>query len=91
MRQFIFPPMTIADFTLLDEIKQAQTLVERGVFVAERLYKNFSIFLYQVDSFYVEIYHNLRYNAMQGMRSFEDDEALEPYLEEIDISCLYQL
>lgn len=83
--------MTIADFTLLDEIKQAQTLVERGVFVAERLYKNFSIFLYQVDSFYVEIYHNLRYNAMQGMRSFEDDEALEPYLEEIDISCLYQL
>ena len=83
--------MTIADFTLLHEIKQAQTLVERGVFVAERLYKNFSIFLYQVDSFYVEIYHNLRYNAMQGMRSFEDDEALEPYLEEIDISCLYQL
>ncbi|MFL5811629.1 MAG: hypothetical protein ACJ749_19045 [Flavisolibacter sp.] len=89
--QFIFPPMNIADFMLLDEIKQAQTLVERGVFVAERLYKNFSIFLYQVDSFYVEIYHNLRYNAMQGMRSFEDDEALEPYLEDIDISCLYQL
>jgi uncharacterized protein (DUF488 family) len=83
--------MNIADFMLLDEIKQAQTLVERGVFVAERLYKNFSIFLYQVDSFYVEIYHNLRYNAMQGMRSFEDDEALEPYLEDIDISCLYQL
>jgi hypothetical protein len=83
--------MNIADFILLDEIKQAQTLVERGVFVAERLYKNFSIFLYQVDSFYVEIYHNLRYNAMQGMRSFEDDEALEPYLEDIDISCLYQL
>jgi hypothetical protein len=83
--------MNIADFTLLDEIEQAQTLVERGVFVAERLYKNFSIFLYQVDSFYVEIYHNLRYNAMQGMRSFEDDDALEPYLEEIDISCLYQL
>jgi hypothetical protein len=25
---------------------------------------------------------------MQGMRCFEDDDALEPYLESIDISCL---
>ena len=80
--------MTLDEFTLLNETKQAETLLARGTFLTERLYKNFSIFLYQVDNFYVEVYHNLRFNVMQGMRSFQDDDALQPYLESIDISCL---
>lgn len=80
--------MTSAEFSLLTETKQTEILLEKGVFVAERMYKNFTIFLYQVDQFYVELYHNLRYNVIQGMRSFEDQEALEPFLREIDISCL---
>ena len=82
--------MTLDEFTLLNEAKQAEALIDHGTFIAERTYKNFDIFLYQIDNFYVEIYHNLNYNMMQGMRSFADDDALEPYLESIDISCLYQ-
>jgi hypothetical protein len=82
--------MTVTDFSYLDETKQAEALLARGIFLTERLYKNFIIFLYQLDNFYVEVYHNLKYNVMQGMRSFEDDEALEPYLDTIDISCLYE-
>lgn len=80
--------MTLDEFTLLNEAKQAQTLLKKGIFLTERLYKNFSILLYQLDNFYVEVYHNLRFDVMQGMRCFEDDEALQPYLESIDISCL---
>jgi hypothetical protein len=72
----------------MDEANQAQTLIECGVLLAERLYKNFIIFLYQVDSFYVEVYHNLRFNVIQGMISFEDEDVLQPYLETIDISQL---
>jgi hypothetical protein len=83
--------MTCDEFRILDEDQQTEILIEKGVFLAERLYKNFLIFLYQIDNFYVEIYHNLRFNVMQGLRSFEDDEAsLEPFLEHIDISCIYQ-
>jgi hypothetical protein len=82
--------MTVYEFTHLDEATQAETLLEKGIFLTERLYKNFTIFLYQVDSFYVEVYHNLRFNMLQGMRCFEDDETLQPYLESIDISCLYE-
>lgn len=81
--------MTVAEFCYLDDMKQAETLLEHGIFLTERLYKNFTIFLYQIDSFYVEVYHNLRYNMMQGMRGFEDVDALVPYLDSIDISCLY--
>ena len=80
--------MTLDQFTDLTETRQAETLLERGIFLADRLYKNFSIFLYQLDNFYVEVYHNLRFDVMQGMRCFEDEEALQPYLESIDISCL---
>lgn len=80
--------MTLDEFATLNETRQAETLLERGIFLADRLYKNFSIFLYQLDSFYVEVYHNLRFDIMQGMRCFEDDEALQPYLDTIDISCL---
>ena len=82
--------MTLDEFTLLDEPRQAEALIDHGIFIAERTYKNFDIFLYQIDNFYVEIYHNLNFNVMQGMRSFEDFDALEPYLEAIDISCLYE-
>jgi hypothetical protein len=82
--------MTVTDFTHLSETQQAEALLSRGIFLTERLYKNFIIFLYQLDNFYVEVYHNLKFNVMQGMRSFEDDEALEPYLDSIDISCLDQ-
>lgn len=80
--------MTLDQFTTLPETKQAETLLERGIFLADRLYKNFSIFLYQLDNFYVEVYHNLRFDVMQGMRCFQDEDALEPYLDSIDISCL---
>ena len=80
--------MTLDEFIVLNDARQAQTLLERGIFLTDRLYKNFSIFLYQLDNFYVEVYHNLRYDIMQGMRCFEDDDALQPYLESIDISCL---
>lgn len=80
--------MTLDEFTRLNETSQAQTLLRKGTFLADRLYKNFSILLYQLDNFYVEVYHNLRFDVMQGMRCFEDDEALQPYLEDIDISCL---
>ena len=86
--RFTFALMTLDQFTLLNEPSQAKTLLERGIYLTDRIYKNFSIILYQLDSFYVEVYHNLRYDIMQGMRCFEDDDALQPYLESIDISCL---
>ena len=85
---FTFALMTLDEFTILNETRQAETLLERGIYLADRLYKNFSIFLYQLDDFYVEVYHNLRFDVMQGMRCFGDDDALQPYLESIDISKL---
>jgi len=80
--------MKLTDFNLLDEIKQAEALLNYGVLVAERMYKNFTIFLYQVNQFYVEVYYHNTFSIIQGFRGFENTNALEPYLEEIDITSL---
>ena len=80
--------MTNFEFSQLNDTAQAEELLDRGIFLTERLYKNFTIFLYQVDHFYVEVYYNNRFNVLQGMKSFEDDATLQPYLDSIDITCL---
>jgi len=82
--------MTLDDFKFLDEKKQTEVLLDQGVLLSDRIYKNFTILLYQVEKFYVEVYYNTTYKVLQGMRCFEDDEALQPYLESIDISSLYK-
>lgn len=80
--------MKLTEFNILDEIRQAEALLNNGVLIAERIYKNFTIFLYQVNQFYVEVYYHNTFSMIQGFRGFESTNALEPYLEEIDISFL---
>ncbi|HEX2607839.1 MAG TPA: hypothetical protein VHK91_10685 [Flavisolibacter sp.] len=77
--------MKLSDFNLLDEIRQAEALLNHGVLIAERLYKDFNIFLYQVNHFYVEVYFHNGFKMIQGFRGFESVNALEPYLDEIRI------
>jgi hypothetical protein len=80
--------MTQDDFNELDEIQQAETLLNYGVLVAERIYKDFTIFLYQINKFYAEVYYNNSFCMIQGFRGFAETSALDPFLEEIDITSL---
>lgn len=82
--------MRLADFNLMDEIGQAEALLNYGVLVAERIYKSFTIYLYQIGSFYVEVYFHNHFRVIQGFRGFESLQPLEPYLHEIDITCLHE-
>jgi hypothetical protein len=58
------------------------------VLIAERLYKDLVIQLYQINSFYVEVYYNAVFKMVQGINSFENLSRLEPYLSSIDISFM---
>lgn len=80
--------MKLTEFNLLDEIAQAEALLNHGVLIAERMYKDFTIFLYQIEKFYVEVYYHNKFTMIQGFRGFDSTTALEPYLEEIDITSL---
>ena len=81
--------MELTDFNHLDEIRQAEAILNYGVLLGERAYKSFTIFLYQVNHFYVEVYYHNTYTMIQGFRGFESTHALEPYLRKIDITSLH--
>jgi hypothetical protein len=79
--------MTFYLFLALDEIEQAEA-VWAGVMIADRIEGEHRLILYQLDSFYIEIWYNMEDNEIQKVRSFENTEQLQPYLSQIDISVL---
>jgi len=80
--------MKLYDFKFLDDKSQAEVLFNYGVLIAERLYKDLIIQLYQINSFYVEVYYNAIFKMVQGINSFDNLTRLEPYLSSIDISFM---
>ncbi len=80
--------MKLYDFKFLDDKSQAEVLFNYGVLIAERLYKDLVIQLYQINSFYVEVYYNAIFKMVQGINSFDNLTRLEPYLSSIDISFI---
>ena len=80
--------MKLYDFKFLDDKSQAEVLFNYGVLIAERLYKDLVIQLYQINSFYVEVYYNSIFKMVQGINSFDNLTRLEPYLNNIDISFI---
>ena len=75
--------MTLYQFNLLDEMEQAEAVWE-GVHIAEREDEEHKILLYQIDSFYVEVFYHKEYNVIRRFRSFASTEQLEPYLKQMD-------
>lgn len=77
--------MTLYQFNVLTENEKTAIVSSKGHFVGDRKEDNFSIMLYQVRSFYVELYYNGQENKIRKLRSFSSREQLEPYLGKIDI------
>jgi hypothetical protein len=83
--------MTMQEFNYLDGLDKTKILSHDGVLLAKRIEGCIWITLYQIDSFYVEIfYHKTRYFYVSS-RTFEDAGGLEPYLSQIDISEIYSV
>jgi len=72
----------------LDEAEKANIVWEKGVLVGERSDAFHQIRLYQVDGFYVEVYHHTHFNVITSFKSFSNMKKLEPYLEEISLEGL---
>jgi hypothetical protein len=81
--------MKLYDFKFLDDKSQAEVLFNYGVLITERIYKDLVIQLYQINSFYVEVYYNSIFKMVQDINSFDNLTRLEPYLNSIDISFIH--
>ena len=78
--------MTLYQFNVLTENEKTAIVWNEGHLVGDRKENNFSIRLYQVRSFYVELYYNGQANNLSKLRFFSSINQLEPYLTNIDIS-----
>lgn len=76
-------------FTTIEEVKQAHTILNSGVLVAERNDRHFKVKLYQLTSGYIEVYFHSHFNVLIKANHFSDVNYLDEYLEAIDISALF--
>ena len=79
-------PLTLYQFNVLLKKEKIAKVWNEGNFVSDRKDNNFSVLLYQVEAFYVELYYNGQENVIDKLRSFSSTNQLEPYLTHIDIS-----
>ncbi|HEY0041776.1 MAG TPA: hypothetical protein VGB71_13985 [Flavisolibacter sp.] len=83
--------MTLLQFGLLHKEQQIETIKRNGSFLSVRNEGGVDIILYQLSSFYVEVFFETATNDKITIRSFDDTASLDIYLKEINISALQQL
>lgn len=69
----------------MTENEQALTVWEHGVHIADREDSKYKYILYQVESFYVEVWYHKDFNLIKKFRGFASTYHLEPYLSNIKI------
>ena len=71
------------EFNLLSTNEKAGYTWENGTFLTARQENIFSINLYHVEKFFVEVWYDPEENCVERIRSFKSKICLEPYLEKI--------
>lgn len=80
--------MTLYQFNDLDELEQHEALWEHGVMIGDMTDGEHKIILYQIFSFYVELYYHIEYNVLRKLRSFSDTECLDAYISQFNLNSL---
>jgi len=81
--------ITALDFQNLTEDLKSYVLLNNGQHIAERNYSIYSIQLYAVYGFFVEVYYLQGSDEIDQILAVNSNEVLELYLEDINITDLY--
>jgi hypothetical protein len=81
-----FPVMTLQQFRAASREVQEKLVKLKGVFLMERKSLGVSVLLFQLDGFYVEVFYNSATSTVKFIKSFNDMDGIEAYLDKIDIS-----
>lgn len=76
--------MTVEVYNQLDYDCKIIALKE-AVCIAERQQEDFTIFLYQLNNFYIEVFQHKMHWCYCSIRCFDEWEKLDPYLEDINV------
>ena len=78
--------MTLREYNGLDELERAIMLWQQGVMAAYKQERETRIVLYQLHSFYVEVYHNIYENRIEKLLTFAGTNQLDEYIDHIDLT-----
>ena len=81
--------ITALDFQNLTEDLKSYVLLNNGQHIAERNYSIYSIQMYAVYGFFVEVYYLPGSDEIDQILAVNSNEVLELYLEDINITDLY--
>ena len=81
---------TLYEFKLLSTEQQFTFLWESGVYLDARITDNYTINLYGIDGFYIEVFYNSANNKIEFLESFKSVDRLSPYLKSIDLQGFLQ-
>jgi len=77
--------VTLYNFESLSRFEQTEAVLT-GTLLAHRKDGFFHITLYQIDSFYVEVYYHKDDKTILHLHPFLSIRFLDPYLEQIDLT-----
>lgn len=80
--------MKASNFSQLSESNQTEIIWERGAYLDRRTEGFYAILLFQVDSFYTEVWYHAHFNVIIRIETFTGTDRLDPYLENIDLLAL---
>ena len=80
--------MTLYEFKLLSGNEQLDILYNQGVYIGKRKHGKETIVLYQLESFYVELFY-IKYRCyVRRIHCFHSTLLLDPYLEGMNVEHL---
>ena len=82
--------LTREEYKFLDELLQTQLLWINGVFLMSRKTERLNVELFSLYDFYVEIFFDLKFDDPLYIKTFDDSNCLDVYLEQINIDDVYE-
>jgi hypothetical protein len=80
------------EFEQLSEAEQVRVINQYGTFTAEKIASGNRLYLYAINSFYVELLHELSDFRNKGVvvkRVFDDSRYLKEYIDDMIASAVY--
>jgi hypothetical protein len=80
--------MKLSQFQQLTFDEKVHTIYDHGVYIGKRKGNGYTILLYQVAGFYVEVVYKKYRNVILNLESFDSTDLLQPYLDAIDLEAI---
>ena len=80
--------MQLTEFSALPGAEQLDRVRREGVYIGKRVEGSRKVLLYQLDSFYVEIFYRSYRRQMDCIVLSQDVNHLTPYLQQIEVGFL---